>query len=221
MIQCITHILVSFIFTVRGNCESLITVQFTYLCALKRTHSRQRDGGTWKLSSQSNGLKALQDGYAGRVPHVKNLTCKLNFTSFNFAVWPQPQKPQKLVDHENFLSYSTTLCQVFKWHKLNSFCGMASNCRNQTFQMFLWSLEKCCQVAICKNCVCAVAMCAGLCWSNKGEAAFWCGSTYQLTPWHPSKSLLSVAVLTHLCQYCELCGQRWWGLLITHHRKVN
>ena len=43
-----------------------------------------------KLSSISYGLKVLQDGHAGRVPHVKKLSCKLNF-----AVRPQPRKPQK------------------------------------------------------------------------------------------------------------------------------
>ena len=32
------------------------------------------------------------------------------FTNFNFAVRPEPQKPQKFVDLKNFLSYSIQLC---------------------------------------------------------------------------------------------------------------
>ena len=61
-----------------------------------------------KLSSISDGLKVLQDGCAGRVPCVRNWTCKLNFASFNFAIRPQLRKPQKFVDCENFPFYSTT-----------------------------------------------------------------------------------------------------------------
>ena len=55
-----------------------------------------------KLSGISDSLKVLQDGRAGRVPHVKNLTYQKNFVNFNFAVRP---KWRKLVDCENFLSY--------------------------------------------------------------------------------------------------------------------
>ena len=39
------------------------------------------------------------------LPRVKNFTCKLNFAKFNFAVRPQPRKPRKFVDRENFPSY--------------------------------------------------------------------------------------------------------------------
>ena len=62
-----------------------------------------------KLSSIADGLKVLQDGRAGLVPHNKNLTCKLNFADFNFAVQPQPRKLQKFIDHENFPSYDMKL----------------------------------------------------------------------------------------------------------------
>ena len=54
-------------------------------CALNCTHGGQQDG--------SDGLKVLQDGRAGRVPHVKELTCKLNFVNFNFVVQSQLRKP--------------------------------------------------------------------------------------------------------------------------------
>ena len=57
-----------------------------------------------KLRCISNGLKVFEDGRAGRVPRVKHFTCKLKFTTFNLAVRPQPQKPQKFVDLENFSS---------------------------------------------------------------------------------------------------------------------
>ena len=45
-----------------------------------------------KLSSMSDRLKVLQGGRAGRVPRVKNLTCKLNFTNLNFTVRAQLRK---------------------------------------------------------------------------------------------------------------------------------
>ena len=37
------------------------------------------------------------------------MTCKLNFANFNFAVRPQPRKPRKFVDRENFPSYGKYL----------------------------------------------------------------------------------------------------------------
>ena len=48
--------------------------------------------------------------HAGHVPRAKNLTCKLTLANFNFAVRPQPQKPLKFVDRENFMSYGNQLC---------------------------------------------------------------------------------------------------------------
>ena len=38
-----------------------------------------------KLRTIFDHLKVLQDGRAGRVPHAKNLTFKLNITNFNFT----------------------------------------------------------------------------------------------------------------------------------------
>ena len=59
-----------------------------------------------KLSHISESLKVLQDGCAGRVTHVENYTCTLNFANLNFMVRPQLRKPQKIFDHENFSAYS-------------------------------------------------------------------------------------------------------------------
>ena len=69
---------------------------------INRTCTDNEMEGREKLHAISDGLKVLQDRRAGRVPRVKNLTCKLNFAIFNFAVRPQPRK---FVDRENFPSY--------------------------------------------------------------------------------------------------------------------
>ena len=45
-----------------------------------------------KLSSTPDGLKILQDICAGHVPHVKKLTCILDFANFYFTIQPQPRK---------------------------------------------------------------------------------------------------------------------------------
>ena len=46
-----------------------------------------------KQPSIFDGLKALQDGHAGHLALVKNVTRKLIFTNFNFAIQLQLQKP--------------------------------------------------------------------------------------------------------------------------------
>ena len=61
--------------------------------------------GREKLHTISDGLKVLQDRRSGRVPRVENLTCKLNFAIFNFAV----AKPRKFVDRENFPLYGNCI----------------------------------------------------------------------------------------------------------------
>ena len=68
-----------------------------------------------KLRSISDSLKVLQDGRAGHVPSVKHFMCKQNFMSFNFAVQPQPRKPQKFVDLENFSFYGMLLRYLKHW----------------------------------------------------------------------------------------------------------
>ena len=60
-----------------------------------------------KLWSVSNGLKVLWDGHVGRVPRVKNLTCKLNFANVNLEVWPPLQNMRTLVLSGNFPPYGT------------------------------------------------------------------------------------------------------------------
>ena len=62
-----------------------------------------------KLSSISNGLKVLQDRHAGRVPHVKKLSCKLNF-----AARPQLRKQQK-----NFVDLK--ISRRIVWHSFTVF----------------------------------------------------------------------------------------------------
>ena len=67
-----------------------------------------------KLGSISAGtmystiwIAVICEGFAmlGVCYELKTRCVKFNFASFNFAVQPQPRKPRKFVDHENFPSY--------------------------------------------------------------------------------------------------------------------
>ena len=78
VIQCITRIFRDFYFRGLGYTAKISLLSKSPTCAL------------------------LQDGRAGRVPRVKNLTCKLNFANFNFAVRPQPRR---FVVRENYPPY--------------------------------------------------------------------------------------------------------------------
>ena len=67
------------------------------------------------------GLKMLQDGSAGRVPHVKEFACKLNFRNFNFAVRPQP-----LIFADRDISPPTVCCRGIFRHWMDVTCRYIS-----------------------------------------------------------------------------------------------
>ena len=57
----------------KGNCENFTTVRLTYLCIKIQLEADNELEGREKMHTISGGLKALQDGRAGRAPRVKIL----------------------------------------------------------------------------------------------------------------------------------------------------
>ena len=122
------------VFTKFHYCPIHLLVPYIELTADNETEARE------KLSSISDGLKLFQDGRAGRVSHIKNFTCKLNFAIFNFVVQPQPRKPQKFVDHKNLLTTKisrSTVLTLLAYRVINH----VNYWRATTISLWLLSLQ--------------------------------------------------------------------------------
>ena len=103
-----------FIFAVRGNCENFIALSDSPTCTcpfIIELSVENKQEGYEKLSSIFDFLKVhvLQDGLAGHVPRVKNLTCKYSFAIFGFCGSTVTVKLRKIVERKNLQSYGTAV----------------------------------------------------------------------------------------------------------------